>query len=91
MVIRFLTLLLAVIVMTGVVAQGSAQAGPASALVIDQAPDAPDLDPVVLPICRELVPATVASRVVTPPVPAVVTGRRHAVVVFRPPRLIAAR
>lgn len=84
MVVRFLTLLLAVVLMTGVVVQGSAQAAPSSALV--DAPDAPDLDPVVLPTCSELVPAILATRVIAPPPLREPTGRLHAVLVFRPPR-----
>ena len=88
MVVRFLTLLLAVILMTGVVAQGSASAAPASPLVLDQ-PDAPDLDPVVVPEVREITPVLVATHVIAPPAPSVPAGRRHAVLVFRPPRLFA--
>jgi hypothetical protein len=82
-VVRFLTLLLAVIMMTGVVAQGSAQA---SSSVLVDAPDVPDLDPVVLPTCTALAPAIIATRVIVPPAPPEPTGRLHAVRVFRPPR-----
>jgi hypothetical protein len=82
-VVRFLTLLLAVILMTGVVAQGSAQA--AGVALVD-APDAPDLDPAVVPEVRAIAPAIIATRVIAPPALPIITGRRHAVLVFRPPR-----
>jgi hypothetical protein len=86
---RFLTFVLAVILMTGVVGQGSASAAPTSYMV--DAPDAPDLDPVVLPVGTELAPAVVVAREIVPPPLTAPTGRRHAVLVFRPPRALAFR
>lgn len=88
---RALTLLLAVILMTGAAAQVCASPDVASAAVLD---DAPDVDPVgpcalavplVVPRPDRQVRSTGCAPRSSP------SGRMHAIVVFRPPRLVSSR
>jgi hypothetical protein len=85
--VRVIVLLLAVIMMTGTAVQ-VATASPDVASEIDDAPDvgAPVMQAhvaVPVPGCRGPI------RIEAPPASA--RGRMHAVLVFRPPRLVASR
>jgi hypothetical protein len=84
--VRIVVLLLAVMMMTGRVAE--VWASPDVTSVVD---DTPSVDPPVRP-------AEVTILVLEPRLPACIsapplhsTGRMHAVLVFRPPRLVASR
>lgn len=87
MVPRFLTLLLTVILMTGVASAASGpDLHPGAAAVIDNAPDSLELDPAIMvrPLALPAPIAEVVSQFA--PVLQPATGRFHAVLVFRPPR-----
>jgi len=84
--VRVIALLLSVMMMTGAVGQVCASPDVTSAV-----DDAPDLDTPALPA-----PAVAPLPDLREPVsieapPACACGRMHAVLVFRPPRLVASR
>jgi hypothetical protein len=84
--VRVIVLLLAVVMMTG----ATAQVACASPDVMTAVDDAPDLgtpivpDPAVIPVPERRMPVRIEA---LPPA----HGRMHALLVFRPPRLIASR
>jgi hypothetical protein len=83
--VRAITLLLAVILMTG--ATGPMSASPDVASVVD---DAPELDTPILPALD--VPLPDLREPVSIEAPrSLARGRMHAVFVFRPPRRVASR
>jgi hypothetical protein len=84
--VRLVVLVLAVLMMTGSAAQ--AYASPDDTGIVD---DAPTLDPPILPVqvTAPLPELPARIQLCAPPSPA--SGRRHAVVVFRPPRRFASR
>ncbi len=84
--VRLIALLLAVMMMTGTAAE--VHAAPGIVVMID---DAPDLDLPNLPA-----PVAVSRPDHRPPISieaplAPAPGRMHAVMIFRPPRLVASR
>jgi len=86
--VRIITLLLAVMMMTGAAGQVGASPGATSAVCVDDTPalDTPVLpEPVTVPLPDRQDPVCIEA----PSAPAV--GRMHAVLIFRPPRLVASR
>jgi hypothetical protein len=85
--VRVIALLLAVLMMTGGLAQVVC-ASPDVAAAID---DAADVDVAMVPVVATVMPPPRRARadVAVPPSPA--HGRKHAVLVFRPPRGFASR
>jgi hypothetical protein len=84
--VRVIALLLSVMMMMG--ARGQVCASPDVTSVVD---DAPDLDTPVLPVPVAVpLPDLRKSVCIEAPL-ACARGRTHAVLVFRPPRLVASR
>jgi hypothetical protein len=85
-VVRVIALVLSVLMMAG--AMGQVCASPDVTTVVD---DAPELDPAVLPAPVDVpLPDPRKSVCIEAPL-ACARGRTHAVLVFRPPRLVASR
>jgi hypothetical protein len=85
--VRVIVLLLAVIMMTGAMTQ-PASASPGVVTAVEPASDidTPVMpEPVVLPAPERRAPVRIEAP------PASTCGRTHAVLVFRPPRLVASR
>jgi hypothetical protein len=89
-VVRLLAFLVAVLMMTAAATPGSASFDPTTAVTaIDDAPDAVDLGPAILPV-PVVVPGPSRRAPVRVEAPrSLPRGRMHAVLVFRPPRLVA--